>query len=167
MLSVGRICGLGCLEIMWHVVLPGSLARIRGPRRGSDKKRAFEDLFTIRDAATEETTRMGALLAMKRAADRLKEGNAAAAEGGVVAVNNEFRARVQYSENGEPREIIGPHQPSECSASADLELIIAAAAGMSGRAERFEAMAAEAHRLQERTRAEGAAKVGGIIAVHN
>ena len=51
----------------------GSLARIRGPRRGSDKKRAFEDLRTIRDAATEESTRMGALMAMRRAADRLKE----------------------------------------------------------------------------------------------
>ena len=115
----------------------GRLANIRGPRRGSDKKRALEDLLTIRDAATEETTRMGALLAMKRAADRLKEGNAAAAEGGVGAANNEFRARVQYSENGEPREIIGPRQPSECSASADLELIIAATAVISGCAERF------------------------------
>ena len=145
----------------------GSLARIRGPRRGSDKKRAFEDLLTIRDAATEESTRMGALLAMRRAACRLTEANETAAEGGVVAVNNEFRARVQYSENGEPREIIGPRQPSECSASADLELIIAAAAGMSGRAERFEAMAAEAHRLQERIQAGGEAEVGGVIAVHN
>ena len=87
----------------------GSLARIRGPRRGSDKKRAFEDLLTIRDAATEESTRMCALLAMMRAADRLNEGDETTAEGGVegggVAVNNEFRARVQYSENGEPREI--------------------------------------------------------------
>ena len=42
----------------------GRLANIRGPRRGSDKKRALEDLLTIRDAATEESTRMGALLAI-------------------------------------------------------------------------------------------------------
>ena len=145
----------------------GRLAHIEGPRRGSDKKRAFEDLLTIRDAATEESTRMGALLAMKRAADRLKEGNETAAEGGVVAVNNEFRARVQYSENGDPREIKGPRQSIECSAKADLELIIAAAASMSGRAERFEAMSAEAHRLQERLEADGEAEVGGVIAVHN
>ena len=51
----------------------GRLANIRGPRRGEDKKRAFEDLLAIRDAATDETARMGTLLAMKRAADQLKE----------------------------------------------------------------------------------------------
>ena len=39
----------------------GSLARIRCPRRGSVKKRALEDLLTIRDAAKEESTRMCAL----------------------------------------------------------------------------------------------------------
>ena len=55
----------------------GSAAHIRGPGRGGDKKRAFEDLLAIRDAAADETTRMGALQAMKRAADRLKEGRAA------------------------------------------------------------------------------------------
>ena len=145
----------------------GRLAHIRGPRRGSDKKRAFEDLLTIRDAATEESTRMGALLAMKRAADRLKEGNETAAEGGVDTANNEFRARVQYSENGDPHVIKGPRRSSECHARADLELIIAAAASVPGRAERFEAMSAEAHRLQERLEAEGETEVGGVVAAHN
>ena len=94
----------------------GSLARIRGPRRGSDKKRAFEDLLTIRDAATEESTRMGALLAMKRAADRLKEGNETAVEGGVDTANNEIRARVRYTENGDPHVIRGPSRSSDCHA---------------------------------------------------
>ena len=65
------------------------------------------------------------------------------------AANNEFRARVQYSENGDPHVTKGPRRPSECHARADLELIIAAAASLPGRAERFEAMGAEAHRLQE------------------
>jgi len=149
----------------------GSLARIRGPRRGSDKKRAFEDLLTIRDAAKEESTRMCALLAMMRTADRLKEGDETAAEGGVeggvVAVDNEFQARVQYSENGEPREIKGPRQSIEGNAKANLDLIIAAAASMSGRAERFEAMGAEAHRLQECLRAENEASVGGVEPFQN
>jgi hypothetical protein len=101
---------------------------------------------------------------MKRAADQLKEDNETSAEGGVVAVSNEFRAHVQYSENGEPREIKGPRQSIEGNAKADLELIIAAAASMSGRAERIKAMSAEAHRLQERLEADGEAVVGGVIA---
>jgi hypothetical protein len=108
---------------------------------------------------------------MMRAADRLKEGDETTAEGGVeggvVAVNNEFRARVQYSENGEPREIIGPRQSIEGSAKADLELIIAAPASLPGRAERIKAMSAEAHRLQERLEAEGETDVGGVVAAHN
>ena len=86
---------------------------------------------------------------MKHAADRLKEGNEATTGGGVVSVHNEFRARVQYSEGGDPREIEGPCRSSEFRTKADLELIIAAAAEILGRAERFEAMAAEAHRLQD------------------
>ena len=69
----------------------GSAANIRGPPRRRDKKRAFEDLLAIRDAAADETTRMGALLAMKRTADRLKEANEAeneaeASVGGVEAL---------------------------------------------------------------------------------
>ena len=92
---------------------------------------------------------MGALLAMKRAADQLKEDNETSAEGGVVAVNNEFRARVKYSENGDPHVIKGPRRSSECHARADLELIIAAAASVPGRAERFEAMSAGKHTVSK------------------
>ena len=91
------------------------------PAVANDKKRAFEDLLAIRDAAAEETTRMGAPQAMNRAADRLKGGNEAEA-GGVVAVNNEFRARVKYSENGDGIEIEGPRRSSERRAKRDLEL---------------------------------------------
>ena len=88
------------------------------------------------------------LQAMKRAADRLKEGSETDADG-VVAVNNEFRARVQYSEYGEALEIKGPRRSSERRAKTDLELITAAGCDVPDRAERFEAMAKEARRLQD------------------
>jgi hypothetical protein len=119
-----------------------------GPRRGDDKKRAFEDLVAIRDAATEETTRMGALQAMKRAADRLKGGNEADA-GGVEQVQNGFRARIRFSKDGLATLLNGPRRSDERRAKRDLELITAAAADVPDRAERFEAMDKEAHRLQD------------------
>ena len=55
-----------------------NIRHIRGPRRGS-QKRAFEDLLTIRAAAAEHTTRIGALQAMQQAAEGLKEASKAEA----------------------------------------------------------------------------------------
>ena len=104
----------------------------------------------------------GAFQAMKRAADQLKEDNEASAEGGVVAVSNGFRPW-----HGDPRDIEGPRESSDCSAKADLKCITAATAGMPGRVERFEAMAAEAHRLQERLEAKVETDVGGIERFQN
>jgi hypothetical protein len=72
----------------------------------------------------------------QRLQNRLRAGSEADVRG-VVTAPGEFRARVRYSENGDPRVIKGPRRSNECHANADLELIIAAAAGMSGRAERF------------------------------
>ena len=75
----------------------GSDGYIRGPRRGADKKRALEDLLAIRAAAADHTTRMGALQAMRREADRLKE-EAETEIGGVEAVQGGYRARVRNTE---------------------------------------------------------------------
>ena len=130
----------------------GSLAHIRGPHRGGDKKRAFEDLLAIRDAAAEETTKMGALQAMKRTADRLKEANEAEASvGGVEPFQNGHRARIQFTTttDGASKQIYGPRRSDERRAKKDLELIAAAGRDVPERAERFEAMYKEARRLQD------------------
>ena len=94
---------------------PGSLAHIQGPRRGGDKKRAFEDLLAIRDAAAEETTRLGALQAMKRAADRLKERSdtETGGVGGVEPFQNGFLARIKFYTDGVATKINGPRRSDE------------------------------------------------------
>jgi hypothetical protein len=81
-----------------EIYLKGS-THIRGPRRGDSKKRAFEDLLAIRAAASGETTRMGAIQAMRREADRLKPKKATEA-GGVEPFQNGFRARIRVSKDG-------------------------------------------------------------------
>ena len=86
---------------------------------------------------------------MQAAAKRLK-GAAAADAGGVVEVDGEHRARVQYTDNARKScEIIGPRRDDGRRAQADLEAMRVAAADKSTRAEHFEAMAEEARRLQE------------------
>ena len=76
-------------------------------------------------------------------AHRLQERLEAGGEtdvGGVVAHHNEFRAKVQHSEGGEPRRIKGPRRSSEHRAQRDMEMINAAGCDVRGRAERIEAM---------------------------
>ena len=110
----------------------GSAKHIQGPRRGS-QKRALEDLSIIHAAAAEHTTRMGALQAMQQAAARLKV-SAVAEAGGVVAVDGEYRARIQYADNaGLPKEIKAPRRYDARRAQADLERIRAAGAGQTTR----------------------------------
>ena len=136
------------------------IRHILGPRRGS-QQRALDDLILIRTAAAEHTSRADGLEAMQAAAKRLKEAaaaeaggvvkEAAAAEaGGVVEIDGEHRARLQYTDCARNScEIIGPRRHDERRAQADLESMRAAAAEKTTRAEHFEAMATEAHRLQE------------------
>ena len=102
----------------------GGAMQISGPRRGGDKKQAFGDLLAIRSAAADHTTRMGALQAMKREADRLKEEavtereadrlkeEAAVAElGGIEPVPKGYRARVQYTDSAGARMVMkGPRR---------------------------------------------------------
>ena len=69
---------------------------------------------------------MGAQQAMQHAAARLKE-SATAEAGGIVAIDGEYRARIQYTGNaGSPKKIYGPRRCNECRAQADLETIRAA-----------------------------------------
>jgi len=124
------------------------IRHIRGPRRGS-QQRALDDLSLIRTAAAEHTSRADGLEAMQAAAKRLKEA-AAAEAGGVVEIDGEHRARLQYTDCARNScEIKGPRRHDERRAQADLESMRAAAADKPTRAEHFEAMAREAHRLQE------------------
>ena len=115
-----------CAEIFARVL--GSLKHFRGPRRGDDKKRAFKDLLAIQAVAADHTTRMGAIQAMKREADRLKE-EAQAEAGKVEACGNGRRAHIQYIEGGVKRNIQGPRRYDERRAQADIEGIRAAGAG--------------------------------------
>jgi hypothetical protein len=102
-------------------------------------------------AAASMSGRAERIKAMSAEAHRLQERLEADGEaevGGVIAVHNGFRARVQYSEGGKPREIKGPRRSSEHRAQRDLEMINAAGCDVRGRAESIEAMDKEAHRLQ-------------------
>ena len=124
------------------------IRHILGPRRGN-KQRALDDLRAIRTAAAEHTTRTDGLEAMQAAAERLK-GAAATETGGIEVVGDEHRARVRHADSsGETHQIQGPLRRDGRRAQADLEAMRAAAADKPTRAEHFEAMATEAHRLQE------------------
>ena len=128
----------------------GSAKQIRGPRRGQDKKRAFEDLVAIRNAAVDQPTRLAALQAMSRMAAQLREeagADSRAGAGSIYAVDGGHRARIKYTDDGD-REIKGPRRCNERRATADLEKMRAAAASKTTRRERFEAMQQEAKRLQ-------------------
>ena len=85
---------------------------------------------------------------MEAAAKRLK-ADTAAEVGGVKRVGDEYRARVRYATtSGELREVQGPCRLDDRRTQADLEAMRAAAIDQPTRAEHFEAMAREAHRLQ-------------------
>ena len=74
------------------------------------QKRAFEDLLAIQGAAVGHTTRMGGLQAMKEEASRLKQ-EVRTESGGVVAVDNEYRARFKYTDGSSaPQEIKRPRR---------------------------------------------------------
>ena len=87
------------------------VCNIYGPSRGS-QQRALGDLSAIRDAAAEHTSRKDGFEAMEAAAKSLKEA-AAADVGGVVEVDGEHRARVQYTDCA--RNSCGKRPPSRAS----------------------------------------------------
>ena len=92
---------------------------VDGPRRGN-QQRALSDLSTIRTAAAEHTSRANGLEAMQAAAKNLKEA-AATEAGGVVEVDGEHRARVQYTDNTRIScEIKGPRRDDGRRAQADF-----------------------------------------------
>ena len=91
---------------------------------------------------------MGALQAMKKAADRLKAETDRAA-GSIAMADGEYRARFQFKDGeGSSREIYGPCRWDERRAQADLEAIKAAGTNRPTRDDVLEAMDAEAHRIQ-------------------
>ena len=59
-----------------------------------------------------------------------------------------FLARIKFYADGVAKKINGPRRRDERRAERDLELITAAAVDVPDRAERFDAMATEAQRLQ-------------------
>ena len=91
----------------------GQAINIKGPRRGQNKKRASEDLASIRAAACEQTTRMGSLQAMREESDRLK-AEAEHDTGGVASIDGEYRARFKFKDGaGLSREVLGPRRLDE------------------------------------------------------
>jgi hypothetical protein len=69
--------------------------------------------------------------------------------GGVEPFQNGFRARIRISKDGDREALLkGPRRSSKHRAKRDLEMITAKACDVPGRAERYEAMAKETHRLQ-------------------
>ena len=122
----------------------GQAINIKGPRRGQNKKRASEDLASIRAAAHEKTTRMGFLQAMREESDRLK-ADAEHDTGGVISIDGEHRARFKFKDGaGLSREVLGPRRLDERRARADREAIQAAGNNEPTRTQALEAMQAEA-----------------------
>ena len=118
--------------------------------------------MAIRAAAAEQTTRMGALQAMRREAARLKEEAETEREadrsmveaeteiGGVEAVQGGYRARVRNTDGAGAQKVTqGPRRHDERRAKADLDAMRATAANKPTREEYLTAKQTEAHRLQE------------------
>ena len=129
-------------------VLPRDVGQARdftGPRH-DDGQDATDDLLAIRAAGAEHTTRVGALEAMRQAANSLKD-QAKAGRGGLEYHGGEIRARIQYNEDDVERNIRGPRRIEERHARADLEAICAAGENKPTRAEYLEAMQTEALRI--------------------
>jgi hypothetical protein len=126
----------------------GRELHFEGPYRDSEEL-AQDDLLTIRAAATKSMTRAVALQAMELQAIHLKN-EAKGEDGGLHVKGNQHQARVQYTDSsGARKDLYGPVRHDARRAQADLETIRAAAASKPARPEYFEAMADEAHRLQE------------------
>ncbi len=83
---------------------------------------------------------------MRDEAKRLKE-SVKSEIGGVHVRGDEYRARIQYKDGSEQREIEGPFRYHEGRAQGDLEAIRAAGVDKPTRAECFETMQAEARIL--------------------
>ena len=91
-----------------------------GPPRDDDQQ-AAQDLSAIRAAAVEEATRPAKLQAMQLAAKQLRDGAKAAALGGTKEAEAEgYTARIQYLENSEKKEIVGPRRATQRRAEADM-----------------------------------------------
>ena len=128
----------------------GSPKEIYGPRRYNERH-AQADLERIRAAGAGKPTRETSLEAMAKEAQLLQEHATFEVEaGGIIAVGDVHRARIQYTDNaGSPKDIYGPRRYNERRAQADLERIRAAGAGKPTHEMSLEAMANEAQVLKE------------------
>ena len=122
----------------------GTRFKIEGPLRG-DEPQAIQDLSAIRAAADGETTRPAKLQAMQLVAKQLRDGAKAAARGGTMEVEAEgYASRIQYIDNSEKKEIVGPRRATERRAEADLAMLRGAALGHSAWADGIRVAATKA-----------------------
>jgi len=135
---------------------------IEGPLR-DDEQQAAQDLSAIRAAAHGEATRLAKLQAMQLAAKQFRDGAKAAARGGIKEVGAEgYIARIQYLDNSEEKEIVGPRRATERRAEADLAMLRGAALGHSAWADGIcvAAMKAKALALMEGAEKEARVAMG-------